>query len=93
MSETQKLRRAAAECKRPASPAASFDNLKILRIDYCDNDSCFLEELPKFVTHLQELEIRENRIRPTAILASFPILTTLFVRSYFMQLDLGIGPG
>jgi hypothetical protein len=83
-SGTQKSIRAAVGRKRTAGPAPRFDNLKILRIDYCD-DSSFLGKLPKFVTHLQELEITGHCIRIATILERIPTLTKLFVRSYYLQ--------
>jgi hypothetical protein len=88
----QELRHTTVQENRPAGAAASFENLKILRIDYCDNDSCFLGELPRFVPHLQELEITGNTIKPTEILICWPTLTKLSVRSYCIQSESYIGP-
>jgi hypothetical protein len=74
-----------ASSKQPGRDAATFDSLKILRIDYYDDDSSFPGDLVRFVPHLQEMEINGCSIAPFEILTRWPRLTKLFVRSYYMD--------
>jgi hypothetical protein len=68
----------------PAS--ASFHNLKIVRIEYCD-EYCFLRRLSKFFPHLQEIEITGNSMRPTSMLTIWPKLNKLFLRTHDIEID------
>jgi hypothetical protein len=75
---------ALADAKKKVHTCGTFQNLKILRIDFSGDNFPF-EHFAQFVPHLQELEITGSSIRPTDIMRNWPKLNKLFLRAYSIE--------
>jgi hypothetical protein len=82
----RELRFAFVNDEKSAQVTACFQNLKILRIDYCSED-ILLKRLSKCFPQLQELQITIDNVILSKLHKHFPKLNKLFLRTQELPIE------